>query len=408
MPVLERKVEANSFLPRLAFAYLRGELHFAQLVAFFKHYQHLYTIGIDTNAICNLDCGYCYLDRYRLKKGDAYTPLDAFKQTVRYLAQIGIDLIALVGKEPFADSRGSDLLQHLAELRNEGTPFRFGVVTNGTLVHRYIDRIPSSIDYIDISLDGPKEINDRTRGRGVYDRATTNARLLLKHGFELWISGVLHQGVAARGVLRTFVSDLVETHGITKFYFSPVRNFTGNLHPFLLTYAEIASVQDELVDIAEKVRGVDLIVLDHPYEAVWRDYFFRYATDPDSVLDRLRVDGFGVVFEPLSKHSIRKLDIFPHSPWGTARIDAFGNYLADVEARTYEEPPTVGNIGDSALSALRSDSVQLFLEPMLSSFLKNMEAACGAAFTDRALLSASMPQGSLYSANWRHAAIKAV
>ena len=213
MDILEKKIEVNSFLPKLALSYLRQEIGFADLMDFFSHYRHLYSVGIDSNAICNLQCGYCYLDKYVLKKGSQYTPIEAYTNAVDQLLTVGTDLVAIVGKEPFADSRALSLLQHFDKLKNNGMSFRYGLVTNGVLVDRHIDQIPATINYIDISLDGPQEINDAARGSGVYAKATKNARILSDRGFEVWISSVLHHGMQPPGTVSRFVKELVRNSG---------------------------------------------------------------------------------------------------------------------------------------------------------------------------------------------------
>src|SRR5205809_699478 len=141
-PMLSRKIEANAYLPRLAEGYVCGELTLDDLVAYFKAYAHLYTVGIDVNAICNLACSYSYLD---------------------------------------------------------------------------------------ISLDGCSRTNDAVRGRDVFRRAATNVRLLKDSGFQVWISSVLHTGNNDPNGLEEFLRVISSEYGCGRFYFSPVRNFTGGL-----------------------------------------------------------------------------------------------------------------------------------------------------------------------------------
>lgn len=287
------------------------------------------------------------------------------------------------------------MLSSLDLMSRSGKRFRYGVVTNGTLVHRVIDALPRSIAYIDISLDGPEVINDAARGMGVFRRAVNNVRLLRDAGFDVWISGVLHRANADRGVLEDFVRRVVGECGCGRFYLSPVRNFTGKLDPFLLSYLEIAQCQATLADLAETVVGIDRMILDHPYEAVWRDYFWPLTRGAPSRLACLGIDTFGNVLEQLGPHSYRKLDVFPHGPWATCRVDARGEYLSDVEARTYAAPPTVGSICGLTPRALQRRAMRDYLRPMLSSFLRNMERAKDSRGTDPALTSVSMPPSRL-------------
>lgn len=404
MNALDRKREVNSYLPRVAFAYLRREITFEELLSFFCNYSHLYTLGLDTNAICNLACSYCYLDRYNREKNVEYQPLFKFEQIIREAVCSGVDLIALVGKEPFADDRGINLLTFMHRLREQGHNFRYGVVTNGTLLERYMDRLPRTIAYVDVSLDGLPAINDTLRGEGVYQKATETCRQLVDRGYEVWVSSVVHGQALGSDTTRQFLTDIVNRTGVNKFYFSPVRNFTGNLDALLLSFGEISKVESEIISISERVSGLERIVLDHPYEAVWRDYLVQNMGRMESILDALYVDGYGAVFERLSGRVLRKLDIFPHGPWGTARIDAYGNYLADVEARTYEVPPSVGNIANQTLASLHALALRKQLSPIMRSFLDHMHEASAVPSEGKALTSASIPVSSRVSIKGREQA----
>lgn len=387
----QRKREANTYLPVIAASYARGELKIEDLTLFFRHYAHLFTVGIDTNAICNLSCDYCYLDLYNLTTVPQYADLSHFQRMFEEVTDAGVDLIALVGKEPFADDRAITLLRSLESLSQSGRNFRYGVVTNGTLINRYFDVLPKSLAYIDISLDGPEQINDAVRGDDVFKRAGRNIRALVDRSYEVWTSSVLHSKSSDGLALSDFIRRIVGEYGCRKFYFSPVRNFTGSLQPFLLTFDEISRVEDILVNLAECIPGVETIILDHPYEAVWRDYFWPSSSARNSEFRQFVTDEWGNVLRQMSSRCFQKLDIFPHGPWGTCRIDAQGTYLADVESRTYSNPKGVGSIVQHGTYSLFADALQSELTPMLGRFLVNMQLTSELEPRATALMSVSMP-----------------
>lgn len=392
--VRQRKREVNSYLPIIAASYAHRDLEREDLATFFRYYAHLYTVGIDTNAICNLSCGYCYLDAYNPTTAPQYADLKYFRKTLREISEKGVDLVALVGKEPFADDRGIELLRFLDQLSLAGSDFRYGVVTNGTLIDRYIDRLPRSLAYIDISLDGPEEINDNVRGVGVFKRAGRNMRALVDRGYEVWTSSVLHTDSCNRDMLADFMKTMICEFGCSRFYFSPVRNFTGSLHPFLLSFEEIARVEDSLAELAELIPGVETLILDHPYEAVWRDYFWPLRRGQNTRFQELVTDEHGNVLQQISSRCFQKLDIFPHGPWGTCRVDARGTYLSDVESRTYSNPDGAGSILESSVHSLMATALRSDLTPMLERFLANMDSASVLEPATPALTSVSSPLGS--------------
>jgi MoaA/NifB/PqqE/SkfB family radical SAM enzyme len=387
-----RKREVNSYLPAVAASYARNELGVKDLAVFFQHYAHLYTVGIDTNAVCNLSCGYCYLDSYNQKTVPLYADLARFQRLFEEVVDAGVDLIALVGKEPFADDRGVTLLRFLNGLwSHSGGGFRYGVVTNGTLIDRYLDVLPKSLAYVDISLDGPEQINDAVRGDGVFRRAGRNMRELADRSFDVWTSSVLHAKSSDRVALSDFIRRVVEEYGCSKFYFSPVRNFTGSLHPFLMSFDEISRAEDTLVNLAERIPGVETVILDHPYEAVWRDYFWPLACGRNSCFQEFVTDEWGNVLRQMSSRCFQKLDIFPHGPWGTCRVDAQGTYLADVESRTYSNPKGVGSVVDRGAYSLFAEALRDELTSMLERFLANMQLTSALDRTATALTSVSIP-----------------
>ncbi|MDX6404657.1 MAG: uncharacterized protein QOH70_2112 [Blastocatellia bacterium] len=389
--VKQRKREVNAFLPIIAASYAHGTLGREDLATFFRYYAHLYTVGIDTNAICNLSCGYCYLDAYNPTTAPQYADLKYFRKALSQITEKGVDLVALVGKEPFADDRGIELLRFLDELSLSGADFRYGVVTNGTLIDRYIERLPRSLAYIDISLDGPEEINDNVRGVGVFKRAGRNMRALVERGYEVWTSSVLHTNSCNRRMLSDFMKTMICEFGCSRFYFSPVRNFTGSLHPFLLSFEEIARVEDSLAELAELIPGVETLILDHPYEAVWRDYFWPLRLGQNTRFQELVIDEHGNVLQQISSRCFQKLDIFPHGPWGTCRMDARGTYLSDVESRTYSNPEGVGSILEHSPHSLMATALQNELASMLDRFLANMHTASILRPATAALTSVSSP-----------------
>lgn len=389
--VRQRKREVNSYLPIIAASYAQRDLELEDLATFFRYYAYLYTVGIDTNALCNLSCGYCYLDAYNPTTAPKYVDVKYFKKMLREITEKGVDLVALVGKEPFADDRGIELLRFLDELLIRGPQFRYGVVTNGTLIDRYIDELPRSVAYIDISLDGPEEVNDSVRGVGVFKRAGRNMRDLVDRGYEVWTSSVLHASGSNRTMLEDFIKTVIYEFGCARFYFSPVRNFTGSLNPFLLSYEEIARVGDTLADLAEQIPGVETLILDHPYEAVWRDYFWPLGRGQNTRFREFVIDEYGNVLQQISSRCFQKLDIFPHGPWGTCRVDALGTYLSDVESRTYSNPKGVGSIVQDSAHSLMATALQDNLTSMLERFLTNMHSASMLAPATVALTSVSSP-----------------
>jgi MoaA/NifB/PqqE/SkfB family radical SAM enzyme len=389
--ILSRKRAANAYLPRLAEGYVRREIDIDDLCHYFEQVAHLYTVGIDVNAVCNLSCGYCYLSKYNRQTAPDYVDMGRVFSFAEDVIELGVDLIAIVGKEPFVDDRGIQLLQQLHKYREAGKSFRYGVVTNGTLLERRIDQLPQSISYVDVSLDGNRITTASMRGDGVYEKAAASLSMLIDRGYDAWVSSVLYMGASDPSATVEFMREIAEATGCGRFYFSPVRNFTGDLNTLLLSFSGIERMQAEIAERSANIRSIQKVILDHPYEAVWRDYFSPIIDGAPSQLGRLCIDTYGNILERLSEKCFRKLDVFPHGPWGTCRVDARGEFLPDVEARTFAQPYSVGNIREVPARELHRRALTRRLRSMLGSFLRNMTGSLTFLPDQAALTSVSMP-----------------
>ncbi|MGA1793636.1 MAG: TIGR04084 family radical SAM/SPASM domain-containing protein [Thermoplasmatota archaeon] len=129
-----------------------------------------------TTERCNLQCGYCGGTR---ELPDL--PLD-----IEY--DIG-ELSAFISKDPEAviGFYGGEPLLALEKLETimDRVPARaFTLQTNGTLLHKLKDPYLHRLHSILISLDGPKEVTDASRGEGIYDKVMQNLSLIRSKGYK--------------------------------------------------------------------------------------------------------------------------------------------------------------------------------------------------------------------------------
>jgi MoaA/NifB/PqqE/SkfB family radical SAM enzyme len=129
---------------------------------------------------CNLRCGVCMLwgKQGSCLAGDAEEPAGELDWAVirRIFSEAGDaqPSFILSGGEPLLYSRFADL----ADLLKRHRCFAY-VCTNGVLIERHLATVrdnPYLIFYV--SIDGPREINDRLRGNGTYDRAVDGIKRL--------------------------------------------------------------------------------------------------------------------------------------------------------------------------------------------------------------------------------------
>ena len=130
---------------------------------------------------CNLNCGYCFASQGKYHGDRALMSFEVGKQALDFLMDhsgtrrnLEVDFF---GGEPLMNW---DVVKRLVEYarsveKERGKNFRFTLTTNGMLIDDdVIDFANREMNNVVLSLDGRKEINDRTRvdyaGNGSYDR----------------------------------------------------------------------------------------------------------------------------------------------------------------------------------------------------------------------------------------------
>jgi MoaA/NifB/PqqE/SkfB family radical SAM enzyme len=138
------------------------------------------SVSIQITRDCNLRCIYC-----------SEPPAAGFagRPSVRELSKIsanlrGVQRVILTGGEPL---KRSDIFEVISLFHQY--PVRV-LATNGILVNEELaQRLAGCIDYVDVTIDGPRRINDTIRGQ--YDRIIGGAKCLSKAGVEFSVVTVI-------------------------------------------------------------------------------------------------------------------------------------------------------------------------------------------------------------------------
>lgn len=135
---------------------------------------------------CNLRCRHC---PYWKRKGEEQD-FQAVMRTLEALKRMGVRILILEGGEPLLWRDGTHGIQNVIDGARRMFP-SVCLTTNGTMPwgHLFLDRVW-------VSLDGPEEINDSLRGKGVYQEAIDN--------------------IKSQGRGRAFVSTTVSTANILR------------------------------------------------------------------------------------------------------------------------------------------------------------------------------------------------
>lgn len=143
---------------------------------------------------CNLRCKHCYRtegDIEPLSFDDVINIIEQYKKLrVSYNERHGIKKrghINITGGEPFFRKDIKEILRYLGENREL---FSYGVLSNGSLIDDEIIEVlkETDVSFVQLSIDGSREIHDSLRAQGDYDRVFRTAKHLEKKGIRTYIS----------------------------------------------------------------------------------------------------------------------------------------------------------------------------------------------------------------------------
>lgn len=132
---------------------------------------------------CNYRCVYCYGD-YRDHSDDIMSTSDIVN-IITSLKSLGTQIVNIIGGEPLVrddigviveNVKSNNMICHLS--------------SNASLIGSKIDLI-KNIDVLDTSLDGTEENNDKSRGRGSYEKTMAGIECALSHGIKTNVNMVL-------------------------------------------------------------------------------------------------------------------------------------------------------------------------------------------------------------------------
>lgn len=140
-----------------------------------------------TTAKCNLRCKYCF--EYKDAKSLKFKDFKEYAENNSYLK------FFMFGGEPLLElDLIIDIIRHTPKKRRKELR---KIITNGTLIPKYIEKIKKHNLEMQISIDGPKFINDENRvyanGKGSFDKIIEGIECCIKNDVRWSLHGVCNK-----------------------------------------------------------------------------------------------------------------------------------------------------------------------------------------------------------------------
>jgi uncharacterized protein len=171
---------------------LFSEDDYAPLASRYKERRtHVKALCLHIAHDCNLRCRYCFAGKGKYHGEDALMPFEVGKQALDFLIARSGNIrnldVDFFGGEPLMNF---EVVKQLVEYGRSleaahQKKFRFTLTTNGILLDDdIIDFANKEMHNVVLSLDGRREVNDRMRGKGTYDRILPGFQKLVRQRGE--------------------------------------------------------------------------------------------------------------------------------------------------------------------------------------------------------------------------------
>jgi len=129
-----------------------------------------------TTGACNLNCSYCggSFDQKVVPWKINYD-FNKLRETIENDKD---SVVIFYGGEPLVNYR------YIIKVMDSITAKRWGIQTNGTLIHKIPEKYWKMMDVVLLSIDGRKQVTDSARGPGVYDAVLGALNYFKKTGLK--------------------------------------------------------------------------------------------------------------------------------------------------------------------------------------------------------------------------------
>lgn len=162
------------------------------------------------NNSCQFSCKHC-LYGFKEMSGKEMTFND-YCICIDGLVELGVIYIDFVGKEPLYDEKVFNIMEYI---KNNHPNLKYGLITNGVNVEKYIDKIVDNLKCITLSVESLGTVKSRNSNAGFIKNIT----LLREKGVNVSVSIDLHKN--NKDEIQSIVKEL-ETYGVCEYYIKPI------------------------------------------------------------------------------------------------------------------------------------------------------------------------------------------
>lgn len=305
------------------------------------------------NNFCNLNCRHCYVG-YKETKNDL--SIDEWENVFNEALDLGTLTFGNVGKEPIlAWDKSFHLLNFLKEKNNP--KIRYGLVTNATLFNdKIIDQlIDANPTYLDISLDGPKDIHDYIRGSGNHNKTVSSIEKIINKApnfsDKLFISFTLMGKNNNISLFKNMVEEL-QKKGVKRFMISPyVTSINQKGNNIGITNEQVIDTYRQLKYEANSWLGSqDQLLLKIDYDTQ-KPLMDKLVENKIIELDNLMIDNYATIFNKFGNLYIGYIPVL-RTLIRDIRISHDG-YVSNCYAQFFENYPNrkevIGNVRKKSL-----------------------------------------------------------
>ncbi|MBR6020743.1 MAG: radical SAM protein [Lachnospiraceae bacterium] len=148
---------------------------------------HLRMCVWEITLACCFSCKYCGSRAGRAREGELTTE-ECFR-VADELAELGCRRVSMIGGEVFMRRDWKEIVSRLT-----GHGVKVNIITNGFIFRESLinDLRETGVESISVSLDGPREVHDRYRQEGSFDRAINAIRSLSEAAIPVSVISTLN------------------------------------------------------------------------------------------------------------------------------------------------------------------------------------------------------------------------